>query len=594
MNNLKDVGKFKFWAHHIIPLAYDDSLSYYEFLCKVLQKLNEVIDSLNAQNDEIERFESEVQEMFANLREELLGYFEQLRAELLAEIKRFENLFFEDFSEDKDYLEGDYVLKDGEIYRALSSIQAGPWDSGEWLNVVFGNDVVYWKRWLINRIDTGLETLMGHIAVTYEDGNVYPAQTIAWHNGSLWTNPETVTDAEWVQEHWVTANPLSAYIREQFISLRTAIANEAETREAEVSALKRNKSDMLDEYVYSAEFGTMTHEIASSQTRTQIHIPIGEKVHVEANEVYYFIVRQSNTNWAQLRDDDNDPYVTIELLDSNEHVKERFTMTKGRKIGDTVCGMITITPNYTGDLQFYADTKWFSGDGATVSEDFAIYRTITQLSEDAFLGAYEANVFRRDIDENDVRKFTEKVYQRHNAHTNVPVADSSSETYDILTLPSATQDTLIVMKATHAENVASIGARFLYQLDDSGILDDATFHAYADNEIIGAIKASSGHKVQLYFYSGMNNTGSTINMTADIEVLFVENTSNIAIEEAFGCMSFGAFGQMITDEFNELLASVSPETIVHSENILSIVQLTQQEYDAIVTPDARTMYVIVG
>ena len=38
------VDKLKFWCYKVLPLVYDDSLSYYEVLCKVVQKLNEVID----------------------------------------------------------------------------------------------------------------------------------------------------------------------------------------------------------------------------------------------------------------------------------------------------------------------------------------------------------------------------------------------------------------------------------------------------------------------------------------------------------------------------------------------------------------------
>lgn len=38
---------FKGWCHKVLPLVYDDSLSYYEFLCKVLKKLNEVIEAVN-------------------------------------------------------------------------------------------------------------------------------------------------------------------------------------------------------------------------------------------------------------------------------------------------------------------------------------------------------------------------------------------------------------------------------------------------------------------------------------------------------------------------------------------------------------------
>ena len=45
--NVQNIERFKFIAHKIIPLVYDDSLSYYEFLCKVMQKLNEVISYLD-------------------------------------------------------------------------------------------------------------------------------------------------------------------------------------------------------------------------------------------------------------------------------------------------------------------------------------------------------------------------------------------------------------------------------------------------------------------------------------------------------------------------------------------------------------------
>lgn len=41
------VKQFRFWCQKVIPLVYDDSLSYYETLCKVSQKLNEVIDFVN-------------------------------------------------------------------------------------------------------------------------------------------------------------------------------------------------------------------------------------------------------------------------------------------------------------------------------------------------------------------------------------------------------------------------------------------------------------------------------------------------------------------------------------------------------------------
>lgn len=41
------IDKLKYWCYNILPLVYDDSLSFNEFLCKVNAKLNEVIDSTN-------------------------------------------------------------------------------------------------------------------------------------------------------------------------------------------------------------------------------------------------------------------------------------------------------------------------------------------------------------------------------------------------------------------------------------------------------------------------------------------------------------------------------------------------------------------
>lgn len=43
----------RFWCFKVLPLVYDDSLSYYEVLCKVVDKLNEMIDSMSELNDTV-------------------------------------------------------------------------------------------------------------------------------------------------------------------------------------------------------------------------------------------------------------------------------------------------------------------------------------------------------------------------------------------------------------------------------------------------------------------------------------------------------------------------------------------------------------
>lgn len=41
------IKNFRFWAQKVLPTTYDESLSYYEVLCKLRDKLNEVIDAVN-------------------------------------------------------------------------------------------------------------------------------------------------------------------------------------------------------------------------------------------------------------------------------------------------------------------------------------------------------------------------------------------------------------------------------------------------------------------------------------------------------------------------------------------------------------------
>ena len=62
---LHNVETLRFWCRKVLPLVYDDSLSYYEVLCKVSEKLNEVIANEDAQNDAIEALTEAVNQELA-------------------------------------------------------------------------------------------------------------------------------------------------------------------------------------------------------------------------------------------------------------------------------------------------------------------------------------------------------------------------------------------------------------------------------------------------------------------------------------------------------------------------------------------------
>lgn len=49
---------FRFWCQKVLPLVYDDSLSYYEILCKVVNYINNIIDA----NKELIEYANEIKE----------------------------------------------------------------------------------------------------------------------------------------------------------------------------------------------------------------------------------------------------------------------------------------------------------------------------------------------------------------------------------------------------------------------------------------------------------------------------------------------------------------------------------------------------
>lgn len=69
-DTIKTIPHFKFWCQKVLPLVYDDSLSYYELLCKVVEYLNGVISDINAVPDYIKDLLSD--EVLADLLSELM------------------------------------------------------------------------------------------------------------------------------------------------------------------------------------------------------------------------------------------------------------------------------------------------------------------------------------------------------------------------------------------------------------------------------------------------------------------------------------------------------------------------------------------
>ena len=62
-SHIAGIQTFRFWCQKILPAVYDDSLSYYELLCKVIHKLNELIEKDNEQSEVINVLAGELNEL---------------------------------------------------------------------------------------------------------------------------------------------------------------------------------------------------------------------------------------------------------------------------------------------------------------------------------------------------------------------------------------------------------------------------------------------------------------------------------------------------------------------------------------------------
>lgn len=76
------IDKLRYWCHKILPLVYDDSLSYYEVLCKTSAKLNEVIDSTNGLLDTWNTYKNDIDKAFGDYTSGLDKRFDDLSAKI--------------------------------------------------------------------------------------------------------------------------------------------------------------------------------------------------------------------------------------------------------------------------------------------------------------------------------------------------------------------------------------------------------------------------------------------------------------------------------------------------------------------------------
>lgn len=75
----------RYWCHHVLPLVYDDSLSYYEVLCKVTEKINEIVDLFDPFTSEFAEYVQKVDDLEAELEALKNGDYRDIIEKYIAE-----------------------------------------------------------------------------------------------------------------------------------------------------------------------------------------------------------------------------------------------------------------------------------------------------------------------------------------------------------------------------------------------------------------------------------------------------------------------------------------------------------------------------
>lgn len=93
IGDYKTLKPFRFWCQKVMPLVYDDSLSYYELLCKVIDYLNKTMSDVEILHSEFVILYNYVHDYFDNLdvQEEINNKLDEMASDgtLYANFKQF-------------------------------------------------------------------------------------------------------------------------------------------------------------------------------------------------------------------------------------------------------------------------------------------------------------------------------------------------------------------------------------------------------------------------------------------------------------------------------------------------------------------------
>lgn len=150
-----NVEHLKIWVHKILPLVYDDSMSYYETLCKVVAKLNEVVTLSNEQTDYLNNWLTTTEESLERWKDDTETSLEnKINTDLGAAIDRLETEFADELLDAEGMIYGtqndvpveegsEYYQNNAEYFKeraSASAIESRAYANGENASPLFTNN----------------------------------------------------------------------------------------------------------------------------------------------------------------------------------------------------------------------------------------------------------------------------------------------------------------------------------------------------------------------------------------------------------------------------------------------------------------------
>mgnify|MGYP000010137488 CR=1 FL=1 len=149
----------RYWCHAILPLIYDDSLSYYEFLSKFINMLQEIAKSVDTQNDNIAQFEKDMQNAFDNFEDTQEAKYKAYKDQIDAHIAEFENTVNGNFTEFTNTMTAAFNSFKAEVEATNSQMSANYTAFTQQVNQTLANWQVENANWKTNTKQELLDSL---------------------------------------------------------------------------------------------------------------------------------------------------------------------------------------------------------------------------------------------------------------------------------------------------------------------------------------------------------------------------------------------------------------------------------------------------